>query len=102
MNEKYNGQEEELELNDKNCINVGFKEASAYVLFGLRQLMNQSKEVVFQARGNNITKAIIVSEILKNNYMKDLFLRVETSSELIENNYIPVIKIHASKFSYVM
>jgi DNA-binding protein Alba len=46
-------------------------------------MMNGNKEIVLQARGNNITKAIIVSEILK-------------------NNYIPVIKIHASKFAYVV
>jgi DNA-binding protein Alba len=102
MYEKYN-EKEEYEIFDKNCINVGFKDSSVYVLFGLKQILNNgNKEIIIQARGNNISKAIVVSEILKNNYMKDLFIRVETCSELIENNYIPVIKIHASKYACIM
>lgn len=81
MNEKYNVMETEfeteteLEINDKNCINVGFKNSNAYVLFGLRQIMNGNSEVVFRARGNQIPKAITVACILKKNYLKDLNFR---------------------------
>ncbi len=87
--------------NDKNCINVGFKDASVYILFGLRQIMNGNKEIVLQARGNNISKAITISEILKNNYIKDLNFHVEIGSTLMENNFIPTIRIRCSKFSYI-
>lgn len=102
MIEKYNDMETEFE-NNKNLINVGYKEPAIYVLFALRQfLSNGNKDIILQSRGNNIPKAIIISEMIKKNYLKNLVSRTEIYSELIENTYVPVMKIHLSKYACVM
>jgi DNA-binding protein Alba len=92
-----------MEEIESNIVYIGSKESSVYVLYALHQFMiNGDKEIVLQARGNFIPKAIVIAGILKNNYIPDLIFRVEITSDLLDNNYVPGIKIHASKFSYVI
>jgi DNA-binding protein Alba len=107
MNENFNDEnkkpEEEIEINDKNCIMVGHKETNIYVLFALRQLTNNgNKEVTLKARGNLIPRCITIALILKSNYIKDLNFRISVDSELLQNEYIPNISIRLSKFSCIL
>ncbi len=86
-----------------NCIYIGSKRTVNYLNYALTQFLNaETKEVILKARGNMIPKAIYVACILKSYHIKDLQFRTEIGSELLDNNHVPNIKIHASKFACVI
>lgn len=84
---------------DENCdynpdhIFVGHKEPEVYIMFALSQLLNGKDEVVLQARGMIIPKAISIAMILRENYIKNLKIEPTIDSVLLENNHVPTIKI---------
>lgn len=56
-----------MEEIESNIVYVGNKESSVYVLYALHQFMiNGDKEIVLQARGNSIPKAIVFAEKMTN------------------------------------
>lgn len=63
--------QEQRKAGDDNVIFVGKKPIMSYVLAVVTQLASQS-EVRVKARGQSISKAVDVVEIVKNKFMQDL------------------------------
>ena len=81
-----------------NIINVGNKEPHNYIMYAITQLMNDcSKIVIFQARGHNIEKAILVSLILRDTYFKDSKIDVEIKNESTGKRIAPSISITVTR-----
>lgn len=53
------------EKTDSNVVYIGKKETMAYVLAVITQFKNGAKEVFVRARGNMISRAVDVAEIVK-------------------------------------
>ena len=70
----------------ENIVYIGKKPTMNYVLAVLTQFNNGMAEVVLKARGNAISKAVDVKEIVTNKFMPDLKLKnISTSSEELTN-----------------
>ena len=55
-----------------NTVFIGKKNAMSYVLAVVSQFSQGSKEVKVKARGRSITRAVDVSQIVKNKFVPDL------------------------------
>lgn len=55
-----------------NTVFIGKKNAMSYVLAVVSQFNQGSKEVKVKARGNSISRAVDVSQIVKNKFLPDL------------------------------
>ncbi len=55
-----------------NTVFIGRKNAMSYVLAVVSQFSQGSKEVKIKARGRTITRAVDVSQIVKNKFVPDL------------------------------
>ncbi|MCL5092470.1 MAG: DNA-binding protein Alba [Candidatus Marsarchaeota archaeon] len=70
----------------ENIVYIGKKPTMNYVLAVVTQFNNGMTEVVLKARGNAISKAVDVKEIVTNKFMPDLKLKnISTSSEELTN-----------------
>ncbi|MCL5433454.1 MAG: DNA-binding protein Alba [Candidatus Marsarchaeota archaeon] len=71
---------------DGNIIYIGRKPTMNYVLAVVTQFNSGASEVVIKARGNSISKAVDVKEIVTNRFMQNLNLKgITTSSEELTN-----------------
>jgi DNA-binding protein len=70
----------------ENIVYIGRKPTMNYVLAVVTQFNNGMKEVTIKARGNSISRAVDVKEIVVNRFMPDLKERgIKTSSEELTN-----------------
>lgn len=70
----------------ENTIFIGRKPTMNYVLAAVTQFNSGASEVALKARGNSISKAVDVKEILINRFMPDVKERsIRTSSEELVN-----------------
>jgi len=56
---------------DDNYVYVGKKPLMAYVLAAVMQINTDSREVIIKARGQAISRAVDVAEILKNKFVRN-------------------------------
>jgi archaea-specific DNA-binding protein len=76
------GSEERME----NIVYIGRKPTMNYVLAVVTQFNNGMKEVTIKARGNSISRAVDVKEIVVNRFLPDLKEKsIKTSSEELTN-----------------
>jgi len=97
--------ENELEIKDKNeknntneenVVYVGKKPAMNYVLAVVTQFNNGMKEVTIKARGNAISRAVDVKEIVINRFLTDIKeSTIKTSSEELTNEDGSISKVSA-------
>lgn len=67
---------------EDNVIFVGRKPVMAYVLAVITQFTNGYKEVHVKARGKSISRAVDVSEIVKNRFLADVKVKnIEIGTE---------------------
>ena len=69
--------------NDNSYVYVGKKPLMAYVLAAVMQINTDSREVIIRARGQAISRAVDVAEILRNKFVrnakvKDIRIATET------------------------
>ncbi|MGC8673247.1 MAG: DNA-binding protein Alba [Thermoplasmata archaeon] len=69
---------------DKNVVYIGKKPTMNYVLAVVTQFNNGEKNVILKARGQSISKAVDIEEIVKNRFIKDLKYDVRISTERIK------------------
>jgi len=75
---------EERSPMDKNVVYIGKKPTMNYVLAVVTQFNNGEKNVILKARGQSISKAVDIEEIVKNRFIKDLKYDVRISTEKIK------------------
>lgn len=68
---------------DNNYVYVGKKPLMAYVLAAVMQINTEQREVIIKARGQAISRAVDVAEILRNKFVpgakvKDIRISTET------------------------
>ncbi|MBU2100171.1 DNA-binding protein Alba [Candidatus Micrarchaeota archaeon] len=69
---------------EENTIFVGKKGTMAYVLAVVTQVNSGASEITIKARGKAISRAVDVSEIVRNKFLKDLKIqKIATSTEEI-------------------
>ncbi len=69
-----------------NVVLVGKKPPMNYVLAVLTLFQNGQNQVVLKARGMAISKAVDVSQILKNRFLKDVEVKdIRIGTEQVEN-----------------
>lgn len=70
----------------ENIVYIGRKPTMNYVLAVVTQFNNGMKEVTIKARGNSISRAVDVKEIVVNRFLPELKERsIRTSSEELTN-----------------
>jgi DNA-binding protein len=70
----------------ENIVYIGRKPTMNYVLAVVTQFNNGMREVTIKARGNSISRAVDVKEIVVNRFLPDLKERgIKTSSEELTN-----------------
>jgi len=70
----------------ENIVYIGRKPTMNYVLAVVTQFNNGMREVTIKARGNSISRAVDVKEIVVNRFLTDLKERgIKTSSEELTN-----------------
>ena len=57
--------------NDDSFVYVGKKPLMAYVLAAVMQINTESREVIIKARGQAISRAVDVAEILRNKFVRN-------------------------------
>jgi DNA-binding protein len=57
--------------NDNSFVYVGKKPLMAYVLAAVMQINTDSREVIIKARGQAISRAVDVAEILRNKFVRN-------------------------------
>jgi DNA-binding protein len=57
--------------NENSFVYVGKKPLMAYVLAAVMQINTDSREVIIKARGQAISRAVDVAEILKNKFVRN-------------------------------
>ncbi len=73
------------EEND-NTIFVGKKPSMSYVLAAITQFSEGKNEIVIKARGRSISKAVDVSQIIKNKFIPDIkFDDIKIGTDQIES-----------------
>jgi len=70
-----------------NVIFIGRKDTMNYVMACITLFQGDATEVILKARGRSISRAVDVSEILKNRFMKDQIAidKIDISTETIES-----------------
>ena len=77
---------EGVEERSENVVYIGRKPTMNYVLAVVTQFNNGMHEVVIKARGNSISRAVDVKEIVVNRFLMDLKEKsIKTSSEELTN-----------------
>ena len=72
---------------DENIIYIGKKPTMSYVLAVVTQFNKGMKEVTIKARGNSITKAVDVREIIADKFFPDVRdIAIRTSTEELTND----------------
>ena len=70
----------------ENIVYIGRKPTMNYVLAVVTQFNNGMREVTIKARGNSISRAVDVKEIVVNRFLPDLKEKsIKTSSEELMN-----------------
>ncbi len=70
----------------ENIVYIGRKPTMNYVLAVVTQFNNGMREVTIKARGNSISRAVDVKEIVVNRFLPDLKEKgIRTSSEELTN-----------------
>jgi archaea-specific DNA-binding protein len=70
----------------ENIVYIGRKPTMNYVLAVVTQFNNGQKEVTIKARGNSISRAVDVKEIVMNRFLPELKEKsIKTSSEELTN-----------------
>ncbi|MCL4383157.1 MAG: DNA-binding protein Alba [Candidatus Marsarchaeota archaeon] len=93
-----NEQENQIQKNrnEENIVYVGKKPAMNYVLAVVTQFNNGMKEVTIKARGNAISRAVDVKEIVVNRFLPNTKeVSIKTSSEEISNEDGTTSKVSA-------
>ncbi len=81
-----NEPEANTEGKPENVVYIGRKPTMNYVLAVVTQFNNGMKEVTIKARGNSISRAVDVKEIVVNRFLPELKERgIRTSSEELTN-----------------
>jgi len=71
---------------NENTVYIGRKPTMNYVLAVVTQFNNGTHEVTIKARGNSISRAVDVKEIVVNRFLPDLKEKsIKTSSEELMN-----------------
>jgi len=79
---------------EENTIFIGKKGTMAYVLAVVTQVNSGAKEVTIKARGKAISRAVDVSEIVKNKFLKDMKISgIGTSTEELSTEEGGTIKV---------
>ncbi len=87
---------EKNNTNEENVVYVGKKPAMNYVLAVVTQFNNGMKEVTIKARGNAISRAVDVKEIVINRFLTDIKeSTIKTSSEELTNEDGTTSKVSA-------
>lgn len=72
---------------EDNIIFIGKKPSMAYVLSIVTQFNEGQKEVMIKARGQSISKAVDVAEIVKTKFFKNAQIEnISISTEIIKDN----------------
>ncbi len=72
----------EAKRTDDNIVYVGQKPTMSYVLAVITQFSGGLKEVHLKARGRSISRAVDVSEIVRNRFLRDVKIKsIETGTE---------------------
>jgi DNA-binding protein len=81
-----NGEQQNEEQKSENIVYVGKKPTMNYVLAVVTQFNSGQHEVVIKARGNAISRAVDVKEIVQNRFIPDIKEKsIKTSSEELTN-----------------
>jgi archaea-specific DNA-binding protein len=76
----------DIEGKMENIVYIGRKPTMNYVLAVVTQFNNGMKEVTIKARGNSISRAVDVKEIVVNRFLPELKEKsIKTSSEELTN-----------------
>ena len=70
----------------KDTVYVGQKPVMSYVLAVITQFSEGEKQVHVKARGNSISKAVDVAEVVRNKFLKDVKHKVEIGTDSIEGD----------------
>jgi DNA-binding protein len=94
----------EKEVKDDDVVYIGRKPVMSYVLAAVTQFnMGNSSKVVLKARGRAISKAVDVSEIVRNRFIQELNIdEIKTGTEVVEredgsSSNVSSIEIYMSK-----
>ena len=83
-------------MGEENIIYVGKKPAMNYVLAVVTQFNNGMKEVTIKARGNAISRAVDVKEIVVNRFLPEVKeTAIKTASEQLTNEDGSTSKVSA-------
>ncbi len=89
-------------MREENIIYVGKKPAMNYVLAVVTQFNNGMKEVTIKARGNAISRAVDVKEIVINRFMPDVKeTAIKTASEELANEDGSTSKVSAIQITLI-
>jgi len=81
---------------EENTVYVGKKGTMAYVLAIVTQSNNGAKEIIVKARGRAISRAVDVSEIVKNKFITDIKIaKINISTEEIKTAEGNPLKVSA-------
>ncbi len=90
----------ELEAKPENVVYIGKKPTMNYVLAVVTQFNNGMPEVMIKARGNAISRAVDVKEIVVNRFMPNLKEKgIQTSSEEVTGEDGTKFKISAIRIT---
>ncbi len=91
-----------IERKPENIVYIGKKQTMNYVLAVVTQFNNGMNEVSIKARGNAISKAVDVKEIVVNRFMPNLQEKsIRTSSEELTNEDGTKSKVSAIQITLV-
>ncbi|MGC8652345.1 MAG: DNA-binding protein Alba [Candidatus Micrarchaeia archaeon] len=80
------GEQQNEEAKNENIVYIGKKPTMNYVLAVVTQFNSGQHEVTIKARGNAISRAVDVKEIVQNRFMPDVKEKsIRTSSEELTN-----------------
>jgi|SRR3989338_8572823 len=100
-NQKFRNPNRERSKAGSNTVFVGQKPVMSYVLAVITQFSDGEKQIHVKARGNSISKAVDVAEVVKNKFLKGVKTKVEISTDSIEGERgkmnVSVIDIILSK-----
>lgn len=93
-----------LEAEDETIVHIGTKPAISYVIAAVTQFnTGNSNKVVLKARGRAISKAIDVTEIVRNKFIQELKIDdIQVGTEEVKRedgttSDVPSIEIYMSK-----
>ncbi len=73
--------------NPENAIFIGTKPLMAYVLAVVTQFGGGKKEILIKARGNSISKAVDVAELVKNKFAPGTTIAdIKTATETLKSH----------------